>query len=232
MKLAVVLAMVMATLQFMVADDFKTVDGKEYKNAKVSRVEPDGIVITFSGGIVKILFTELSPEIQTRYGYDPKAAAEFTQESIAQRQALNVELQRAKEKAEAARAEQFSAARDDQQIRQAAQAADNLLIHALIKPYQFSKTSTHVRLQECFRTETGRHNDGLNVVRDYRWEPNEYVAAFNAIIDEPMPQGVEQGKVISVALYRIGHSEDSSRLPRFTFLKEKAIRFVLTGSPE
>ncbi len=25
------------------ADDFKTIDGKEYKNAKVSRVEPDGL---------------------------------------------------------------------------------------------------------------------------------------------------------------------------------------------
>jgi len=33
------------------ADDFKTINGREYKNAKVSRVEPDGIVITFSGGI-------------------------------------------------------------------------------------------------------------------------------------------------------------------------------------
>ena len=122
------------------------------------------------------------------------------------------------------------AARDDQQIRQADQAANNLLIHALIKPYQFSKTSTHVRLQECFRTQTGRHNEGLNVVQDYKWEPSEYVNAFNAVIDEPMPQGIEQGKVFPVELYRIGHSEDSSRLPRFTFLKEKAIRFILTGS--
>jgi len=25
-------------------DDFKTIDGKEYKNVTVSRVEPDGIV--------------------------------------------------------------------------------------------------------------------------------------------------------------------------------------------
>jgi hypothetical protein len=56
------------------------------------------------------------------------------------------------------------------------------------------------------------------------------VNAFNAVIDEPMPQGIEQGKVFPVELYRIGHSEDSSRLPRFTFLKEKAIRFILTGS--
>jgi hypothetical protein len=35
------------------ADDFKTIDGKEYKNATVSRVEPDGLVITFS--LAKIL---------------------------------------------------------------------------------------------------------------------------------------------------------------------------------
>ena len=43
-------------------DDFKTIDGKEYKNATLSRVEPDGIVIAFSGGIVKLPFAELSPE--------------------------------------------------------------------------------------------------------------------------------------------------------------------------
>jgi hypothetical protein len=38
----------------VLADDFKTVNGKRYKNATVSRVEPDGILIKFSGGIVKI----------------------------------------------------------------------------------------------------------------------------------------------------------------------------------
>jgi hypothetical protein len=59
------------------ADDFKTTEGKEYKNATVSRVEPDGIVITFSGGIVKIPFTELSPEIQNKYSYDEDQAKAF-----------------------------------------------------------------------------------------------------------------------------------------------------------
>jgi hypothetical protein len=32
------------------ADDFKTVDGKEYKNVTVSRVEADGIVIKTKTG--------------------------------------------------------------------------------------------------------------------------------------------------------------------------------------
>jgi len=46
------------------ADDIKTNNGKEYKNAIVSRVEPDGIMIKFSGGLVKIPFTDLSEELK------------------------------------------------------------------------------------------------------------------------------------------------------------------------
>lgn len=57
-----------------IADDFKTTTGKEYKNATITRVEPDGIVIRFSGGIVKIAFTELPKEVQERYHYDPERA--------------------------------------------------------------------------------------------------------------------------------------------------------------
>ena len=65
------------------ADDFKTVAGKEYKDATVSRVEPDGIMIKFHGGIAKIFFVELPPEIQKQYGYDPKAARNFQQQQPA-----------------------------------------------------------------------------------------------------------------------------------------------------
>jgi len=64
----VILIVCFATLA--VADDFRTTKGKEYKNATVSRVEPDGIVIKFKGGIVKILFTELPKDVQLRFGYD------------------------------------------------------------------------------------------------------------------------------------------------------------------
>ena len=57
------------------ADDFKTIDGKEYKNAKVSRVEPDGIVLKSKSGISKVYFTELPKEVQERFHYDPGKAA-------------------------------------------------------------------------------------------------------------------------------------------------------------
>jgi hypothetical protein len=45
------------------ADDFKLVSGKEYKNVTVSRVEPDGIVLKSKAGISKVYFVELSPDV-------------------------------------------------------------------------------------------------------------------------------------------------------------------------
>ena len=58
------------------AEDFKTIKGKEYKNASVSRVEPDGIVIKTHSGISKIYFTELPTDVQKRFGYDAANLAE------------------------------------------------------------------------------------------------------------------------------------------------------------
>ena len=51
------------------ADDFKTVSGKEYKNATVSRVEADGIVIRTKRGISKVYFIELPKDVQERFNY-------------------------------------------------------------------------------------------------------------------------------------------------------------------
>jgi len=51
------------------ADDFKTIKGKEYKNVTVSRVEPDGIVIKTKTGISKIYFVELPKVVQERFHY-------------------------------------------------------------------------------------------------------------------------------------------------------------------
>jgi hypothetical protein len=72
----------------VLADDFKTTDAKEYKNAKISRVEPDGIVITFSGGIVKLPFVELPRDVQKKYGYDSQVAATYTAEENQKQTAL------------------------------------------------------------------------------------------------------------------------------------------------
>ena len=65
------------------SDDFKTVTGKEYKNALVSRVEPDGIVLTNKAGISKVYFTELPKDVQERFGYDPQRAADYSAQQTA-----------------------------------------------------------------------------------------------------------------------------------------------------
>jgi hypothetical protein len=70
---------------FVLADDFKTINGKEYKNAKVSRVEPDGVVLITKSGISKVYFTELPKEVRERFHYD--AAAFQKREESRQRQA-------------------------------------------------------------------------------------------------------------------------------------------------
>ena len=44
---------VCAVTSLALADDFKTNNGKEYKNATVSRVEPDGIVVRTKVGICR-----------------------------------------------------------------------------------------------------------------------------------------------------------------------------------
>ena len=51
------------------AEDFKTTNGKEYKDATIMRVEGDGIVIRTKTGISKVYFTELSKDVQKRFHY-------------------------------------------------------------------------------------------------------------------------------------------------------------------
>jgi len=65
------------------SEDFKTVNGKEFKNATITRVEPDGIVVKTLSGISKISFAELPKEIQERFHYDPQKATAYSAEQAA-----------------------------------------------------------------------------------------------------------------------------------------------------
>ena len=110
MKLIYCVTMLLLFAALVRAEDFKTVDGKEYKNAKVSRVEPDGIVISFSGGIVKLPFVELPADVQKKYGYDSKSAQEFQQQQyqadvLRARQLAEAREKRQKELAEQVRSQ-------------------------------------------------------------------------------------------------------------------------------
>ena len=59
------------------SEDFKTVSGKLYKDATVSRIEGDGLVLKTKTGIFKVYFTELPKEVQERFHWaKPEAPRE------------------------------------------------------------------------------------------------------------------------------------------------------------
>jgi len=65
------------------AEDIKTVTGKEYKDATVTRVEPDGVVVKTKSGIAKVYFVELPKDVQERFHYDSERAASYSAEQTA-----------------------------------------------------------------------------------------------------------------------------------------------------
>ena len=56
------------------AEDFKTIKGKEYKDATIIRVEADGIVLRTKMGISKVYFIELPKDVQERFHPHPSPA--------------------------------------------------------------------------------------------------------------------------------------------------------------
>src|SRR4029434_986913 len=76
------------------ADDFKTTEGKEYKNATVFCVEPDGIVIKTRSGISKLYFSELPPKVLERFHFGSQWSGQFpggANEEIRTTQQQNIE---------------------------------------------------------------------------------------------------------------------------------------------
>ncbi len=114
-SLSVVVTLIFTLASAGLGDDFKTLDGKEYKNVTVSRAEPDGIVVTSDSGIIKLYFAELPQDVRAKFNYDPVKAREFAAADARQQQLLYEQTQRdraaiAQQQAAAARAEQQSKA--------------------------------------------------------------------------------------------------------------------------
>ena len=87
-KMKFLTLLVLCFASVALADDFKAIDGKEYKNVKVTRVEPDGIVLMSKSGISKVYFTELPKAVQERFHYDAAQAAAYSSEQAAGQLAL------------------------------------------------------------------------------------------------------------------------------------------------
>lgn len=109
MQIRVLTFLILPFVSVAFSDDFKTLAGKEYKNATVSRVEPDGIVLTTKAGISKVYFTELPKEVQQRFGYDPQKAGDYSaQQSAGFERVRKQQEETSRQKAEASqKADQY-----------------------------------------------------------------------------------------------------------------------------
>ena len=54
-----------------------TTSGTKYLNVTITSIESDGLSVRDDRGAARILFTDLSVDLQRKYGYDPKKAAQL-----------------------------------------------------------------------------------------------------------------------------------------------------------
>ncbi len=139
MQTRLLTVLILSFISVALADDFKTLSGKEYKDVIVSRVEPDGIVLTGKAGISKVYFTELPKDVQERFGYDPQKAGNYSAQQSAgfeqvrkQQEDTSRQKAEASQKADQSRAEQ-AARQNNVRILQARyeelqRQEDNLLV--------------------------------------------------------------------------------------------------------
>lgn len=74
----------------------ETLKGVKYYNVSVQRVEPDGITIRHSSGLLKISFNDLPQEVRNKFNYDPAKHQHYYdfQKEQAQRARVAQELER------------------------------------------------------------------------------------------------------------------------------------------
>ena len=99
-KMIIVILATLSAASLALADEFKTIDGKEYKGATVSRVEADGIVVKTKSGISKLYFAELPKEVQQRFNYNPQQAAAFASAQATTVQRTNQQIEEANKQRE------------------------------------------------------------------------------------------------------------------------------------
>jgi len=62
------------------AVDIKTLDGREFKDAKILRQEPDRITIAYPHGGATLYFRDLTADLQKQFGFDPQQAQLYRQD--------------------------------------------------------------------------------------------------------------------------------------------------------
>ena len=97
-KMKILTVLIVCFVSVAAAEDFKLINGKEYKNATVSRVEPDGIVLLTSAGISKVYFDELPKEMRERFHYNAMKAAAYSAQEDARQNAYQQQQEQLRRK--------------------------------------------------------------------------------------------------------------------------------------
>ena len=100
LRKATFLILVTTSASLAQADDFKTNNGKEYKNAIVTQVDADGIVVKTKTGISKLYFTELPKDVQKQYHYNPANGAAVQSAQVAAIERTNQHIEEANKQRE------------------------------------------------------------------------------------------------------------------------------------
>ena len=129
-------------------EDFRTINGRQYKDSKVTSVEPDGIVVKYKLGITKLYFVELPKEVQERFHYNPQQAAGYAAEQAANYEVYQKQQEEIRRRQEEEYARNYVAYLQQQAANRNAQAlADQVLIQEqqnAFQPANQPDQSTHL----------------------------------------------------------------------------------------
>ncbi|HTH18871.1 MAG TPA: hypothetical protein VL912_02235 [Candidatus Udaeobacter sp.] len=156
------------------AEEFKTVNGKEYKEATVTRVDPDGVVVKTKSGITKVYFTELPKEVQERFHYDSEKAASYSAEQAAnytayqkQQEETQRQQQAADSKTNAALAAQQAAANRTQALETRYAALRKQEDDLLLQIGEAKKPGPEYRQGKTVRHQPNPHKSKLPVLESH-----------------------------------------------------------------
>ena len=166
------------------SEEFKTVNGKEYNDTTVTRVDPDGIVVKTKSGITKVYFTELPKEVQERFHYDSEKAALYSAEQAAnyiayqkQQEETQRQQQAAAAKTNTALAAQQAAANRTQDLQNHYAALQKQEDALLLQIGEAKKPGPEYRQGKTVRHQPNPHKSQLPVLeshlKDVRHEKTE-----------------------------------------------------------
>lgn len=181
-KLFISLLLSFATVAL--SEEFKTVNGKEYNDTTVTRVDPDGIVVKTKSGITKVYFTELPKEVQERFHYDSEKAASYSAEQAAnyiayqkQQEETQRQQQAAAAKTNTALAAQQAAANRTQDLQNHYAALQKQEDALLLQIGEAKKPGPEYRQGKTVRHQPNPHKSQLPVLeshlKDVRHEKTE-----------------------------------------------------------